>query len=158
MKWFAHCLLLSLLVRAPFVTAFCIHRPQLPTTRTLSRLSASSDEELSPKQSQEIIMENVSRMGADKIRALDISERTKRALLAETIEDYIFEMTDELEQLFASNKIERAVDLAKQVKGLQVQYQELVSGEPSPLLESLMSLGGANDEERGSAAFNEPTH
>ena len=91
-------------------------------------------------------MENVCRKGADKIRALDISERTKRALLAETIEDYIFEMTDELEQLFASNKIQRAVDLAKQVKRLQVQYQELVSGQPSPLLESLKSLG-RNDEE-----------
>jgi murein L,D-transpeptidase YcbB/YkuD len=147
-KWFARYLLLSLLVTAPFVTAFCIHRSSMPTTRRPSRLSASSssDEELSPKQSQEIIMENVCRKGADKIRALDISERTKRALLAETIEDYIFEMTDELEQLFASNKIERAVDLAKQVKRLQVQYQELVSGQPSPLLESLKSLG-RNDEE-----------
>jgi hypothetical protein len=80
-------------------------------------------------------------MGADRIRALGVEERTKRAMLAESVEDRIFELVDEIEQLVASSKMERAIDLSKQVRSLQTHYQKIVSGQPSSLLQTLESLG-----------------
>ena len=89
-------------------------------------------------------MEELSRIGAAKIAALDVTERAKRALLAETIEDRIFDLTEQLEQLVGVTGgvvDENIIDLAKQTKSLQLQYKELVSGEPSSLLQSLEDLG-----------------
>jgi hypothetical protein len=118
----------------------------MKTSRTnVSRAASSSSSDKDPKKSQEVIMEQVSHMGADRIRALGVQDRTKRAMLAESVEDRIFELVDEIEQLVASSKMERAVDLAKQVKTLQMQYQELVTGQPSSLLTSLESLGVNNN-------------
>jgi len=90
------------------------------------------------------MMERASVAGADKIAKLDLQERTKRAMLAEAVEDRIFELVDELELLVAksgglenlSDEIkEEAVEMAKQTKVLQVQYDDLVSGRPSQLLD-----------------------
>ena len=89
-------------------------------------------------------MEMSSIAGAKEIAKLDLQERTKRAMLAEAVEDRIFELVDELEQLVAKNNglenlsgeiKEEAVEMAKQTKALQVQYDDLVSGRPSPLLD-----------------------
>ena len=80
--------------------------------------------------------------GAEEIAKLDIQERTKRAMLAESVEDRIFELVDELEGLVKENNgilegdaREEAVELAKQTKALQIQYDDLVNGRPSSLLE-----------------------
>jgi len=74
---------------------------------------------------------------------MDIHERTKRAMLAEALEDRIFEIVDELEVLTKANGglenlsdevRNEAVELAKQVKASQKQYDDLVNGRPSSLL------------------------
>ena len=95
------------------------------------------------QKKQERLLEELSSNGADKIAKLDIQERTKRAMLAEQVEDRIFELSDELEEMFDENYLlpeanrEQAVELAKQTKSLQLQYQELVSGKPSKILDAL---------------------
>ncbi|KAL7535044.1 hypothetical protein ACHAXR_006231 [Thalassiosira sp. AJA248-18] len=103
----------------------------------------------SPAQKkQEQMMEMSSIAGAEEIRKLDIDERTKRAMLAEAVEDRIFDLVDELEQLVLQNGgledlsgevKEEAVEMAKQTKALQVQYNDLVNGKPSQLLDMEMS-------------------
>jgi hypothetical protein len=95
------------------------------------------------QKQQERLMEELSSKGADKIAKLDIQERTKRAMLAEQVEDRIFELSDQLEEMFDENYLlpeknrEQAVELAQQTKSLQLQYQELVSGKPSTILKAL---------------------
>ena len=119
---------------------------QQRTTTTTALEAESSDRQ----KQQEYMMEELSRIGADKIAALGVAERTKRALLAEAIEDRIFDLTEQLDQLIVDSKIpvenrEKAVQLAQQTKVLQTQYQELVSGEPSSLLGSLESVTKSSD-------------
>jgi hypothetical protein len=90
-------------------------------------------------------MERSSRAGADAIAKLNAQERAKRALLAEAIENRIFELVDELELLIKRSGVESfaefpndlrdiALDLAKRTKELQNQYDDLVNGRPSLLL------------------------
>lgn len=64
------------------------------------------------------------------------------------LSDRIFDLADELEQLVKENGgvenlsddvKEEAVALAKQTKSLQIQYDDLVNGRPSQLLD--MSIG-----------------
>jgi hypothetical protein len=104
-----------------------------------------------PKK-QERLLEELSLKGADKIANLDIQERTKRAMLAEQVEDRIFELSEQLEGLFDENYLlpesnrEGAVELAQQTKSLQLQYQELVSGKPSTILEALESATQSSQE------------
>jgi hypothetical protein len=94
-----------------------------------------------PKRGQEKRMEMSSIEGAEAIAKLDIHERTKRAMLAEAVEDRIFELMDELEVVVKENdgvlqgeSKEEAVELARQTKALQNQYDDLVNGRPSHLL------------------------
>jgi len=109
-------------------------------------------------------MEALSAQGSAKIAQLSITERTKRAMLAEAVEDQIFENTEQLEELLTRSSTRNtattkddddneaavmenrkdAVELAQQTKALQVQYRELVSGEPSSVLNALENaMGGA---------------
>jgi hypothetical protein len=101
----------------------------------------SSTEGPSRKQRQELDMEELSEIGAPKIASLDIPERAKRAMLAEAIEDRIFDLTDELELVLAKEDTvpnrELIVELAQQTKLLQIQYQDLVTGKSSTLLQSI---------------------
>lgn len=87
-------------------------------------------------------MEMSSIAGADAIARINLEERTKRAMLAEAVEDRIFELVDELDEVVTVNDgflvgdvREEAVDLAKQTKALQLQYDDLVNGRPSSLLD-----------------------
>ena len=103
------------------------------------------------RKQQELMMEEMSRIGAQKIASLGIPERAKRAMLAEAVEDRIFDLTDQLEQLIEDNTIPeenrpQAVQLAQQTKVLQIQYQELVSGKSSSILDSLEAAMKADDE------------
>lgn len=117
-------------------------------------LRAASDDnnhKNSAQKKQERILEELSLKGADKIRNLSIPERTKRAMLAEAIEDQIFEITERLEGLFdetnqlPANNRERAVELARTSKTLQTQYDELVSGRSSSVLNALEGVMGNTD-------------
>ena len=94
-------------------------------------------------------MEMSSLAGAQAIAKLDLEERTKRAMLAEVIEDRIFELVDELELFVAQNNglldasddiRMRAMEMAKETKSLQLQYDDLVNGRPSIIL-NLDSIG-----------------
>lgn len=113
----------------------------------ISQQSDSGSNERSEAQRyQEMIFEDMSSKGANVIAKMDIPERTKRALLAETIEDRIFELTEILEGIVNDNNgtipeadRERATDIAKQTKQLQIQYNNLVSGKPSSILDALKS-------------------
>jgi hypothetical protein len=117
--------------------------------KDVSRDSADKD---SPQRQQEMLMEELSKIGAEKIAGLGVVERAKRAMLAEAIEDRIFHLTEEIEVLLEKNGTlaaqnrDRAIELAQQTKGLQVQYHELVSGQPSSVLQSLEALD-SNEEE-----------
>jgi len=107
--------------------------------------SLDNNDGQSPAQkTQEKKMEVASSAGAEAIRKLDIEERTKRAMLAEATEDRIFELVDELDLLVKRNGgIENlsdeirgeAVELAKQTNAFQIQYDDLVNGKPSQLLD-----------------------
>jgi hypothetical protein len=111
--------------------------------------STNSNEDGSPEQAsldqrkQEMYMEQLARKGADRIASLSVSERTKRAMLAEKIEDSIFENAEKLESLVDSSGAlppenrEQALELAQETRAFQVQYEELVSGKPSSVLNSL---------------------
>jgi hypothetical protein len=126
--------------------------------------SSSSDDDMSmtqrqfssASQSQEKIMEALSRNGADKIASLSVQERTRRAMLAEAIEDEIFANTERLESLLDDDGTlpvqhrERAVSIAKKTKSLQVQYHELVSGGESSVLNSVENAFLKDDTTNGS--------
>ncbi len=108
-----------------------------------------NNEGQSAAQKEREVMEMSSLAGARAIAKLDLEERTKRAMLAEVIEDRIFELTDELELFVAKNNglvdapesiRMQAMEMAKETKSLQVQYDDLVNGRPSLLLE-LDSVG-----------------
>jgi hypothetical protein len=100
-----------------------------------------------PSRELEQVFEVSSSAGAEVIAKMDLQERTKRAMLAEAVEDRIFELVDELELLikqydgyesfseFPGDVREVALEIAKQTKALQVQYDDLVNGRPSILLD-----------------------
>jgi RNase P/RNase MRP subunit p29 len=94
------------------------------------------------------LIEEIALMGAENIATLSISERAKRALLAEAIEDRIFRLTEELEVMVGldgsvvdEGNRETVMETARTVKELQQQYAELVSGGPSSVLTAMNSLG-----------------
>ncbi len=108
----------------------------------MSSMPGEEGQQSPAKKTQENIMEMASLAGAEEIAKLGIDERTKRAMLAEQVEDRIFELVDELEQMVEKNNgvlegdvKEEVVELAKQTKALQNQYDDLVNGRPSSLLE-----------------------
>ena len=101
-------------------------------------------------------MERSSRAGAEAIAKLNAQERAKRAMLAEVVENRIFELVDELELLikrtgveifadFPDDLRESALDMAKRTKELQNQYDDLVNGRPSLLLMERASSESVND-------------
>eukprot|EP00978_Attheya_sp_CCMP212_P018399 scaffold50327_cov50-Attheya_sp.AAC.3 len=99
-------------------------------------------------------MEEACQEGSAQVGKMSVEERTKRAMLAELLEDEIFIMTEELEEIVqkqpqpqSQSQImsrEETVLLlqskAQLIKVKQIQYQALVTGEPSSLLTTLDSL------------------
>ena len=131
------------------------------TARRMLLDAADRDEETnsnddSHRRTQEMLMEQLSARGAARIAKLSVRERTKRAMLAEAVEDQIFANTERLENLLEADgtlppaKRQQAIDLASRTKTLQVQYKELVSGESSSVLNALeAAMGdGRNDGEK----------
>lgn len=128
---------------------------QIPATRRIRDLIAfsSSPDGNDSNNSQdqqpdpvEAFMEEASLKGAAKVREMSIEERTKRAMLAEAVEDRVFQMYDNLEVLLkdgvpaTEEDREEISKLAKQIKASQAQYENLVSGEPSELLGTMDGL------------------
>jgi hypothetical protein len=112
----------------------------------------SSPEVPSDAQRQNAMMlEEMSLKGAARIAKMTIPERAKRALLAEAAEDRIFELSEVLEGFVDENGMvreenrEKAVEFAKETKRLQIQYNDLVSGNPSTVLQALDTLGSRKD-------------
>lgn len=105
------------------------------------------------QRDQESKLEGMSLKGADKISKMTVPERAKRAMLAEAIEDRIFEHTDILDELVEEDGTvlednrEQVVETAQQIKGFQHQYNDLVSGNPSALLESLDGIGKSSSKD-----------
>lgn len=148
--WFA--ILISLVAVVAKTSAFT---PSSPITkscgrhgRSLMMSSIGNNEGLNPaqkKQEQKLEMSSIS--GAEEIKKIDIEERTKRAMLAEAVEDRIFDLVDELDLLvrksgglenLTDEARDEAVEMAKQTKALQIQYDDLVNGRPSQMLEMEM--------------------
>lgn len=91
----------------------------------------------------ERLLEGLSRDGAAKIAEMSLTERTKRAMLAEKIEDEIFSRAAELDRLsneagtIPEQHMPLAKEIASQARRLQIQYDELVSGQESSVLNAL---------------------
>mmetsp|Transcript_8159 Transcript_8159/g.16606 ORF Transcript_8159/g.16606 Transcript_8159/m.16606 type:complete len:167 (-) Transcript_8159:727-1227(-) len=81
--------------------------------------------------------------GAAAVKAMSIEERTRRAMLAEAVEDRICNHYDDLEEILGQEGIlpeseeerEEITNIAKQIKVLQNDYKQLVSGERSAYLD-----------------------
>jgi hypothetical protein len=105
------------------------------------------------QRKQEMLLEDMALKGADRISKMSIPERAKRAMLAEAIEDRIFELTEVLEGFVDKDGMvqeqnrEKAIEVARQVKQFQKQYSDMVRGEPSSLLQTLDSVGRGSEEE-----------
>lgn len=149
--------LLSLLLQpfaSSFVTALTLrHGENSLFSRHVRRqrlvLSSLPSSQFRDDDSPERTLEQLSQTGARKIAALSLPERTKRALLAEAIEDDMFHTTETLEELVqpdgtvSEENQPSVLELTERVKSLRIKYKELVSGDSSSVLNSLESvLGG----------------
>lgn len=102
---------------------------------------------------KEAHLEQLSRLGSDKISKMSVAERAKRAMLAEAIEDSIFSKEIQLDEIMGESGtiptdpelLQLCRDISIEIKEAQMQYEALVSGEQSALLNSLESLGINND-------------
>ena len=100
-------------------------------------------------QTKEAHLEQLSRRGSDKISKMSVAERAKRAMLAEAMEDNIFSKEIQLEEIIGESGmiptdpelLQQCKDISIQIREAQTQYEALVSGEQSALLNSLESLG-----------------
>ena len=138
-----------LMIFPAHTTGFCgpmISR-KMPIFVAKSMSTGSADDSIDDIHTQEMLMEELSWEGQNKIASVSISERAKRALLAEAIEDQIFRLAEELEEIVGRNGLiddddkREATALAARAKELKQQYQDLVSGAPSSVLTALESLG-----------------
>jgi hypothetical protein len=90
--------------------------------------------------------------GAEQIARLDIHERTQRSMLAEKVEDRIYELSILLEGLvdegtghIRPTDLPKAREMAEETKSLQVEYRDLVMGLPSTMLNAVESLRNYNE-------------
>jgi hypothetical protein len=147
-----------------------IGRTQRTTSPSRSILPSSSsnnnadnlsfpEEPSGGQKQQEMMFEAASASGADVISKMTVPERAKRTMMAEALEDRIFELTETLEGLLDKSGMiaeadrEQAMEIAKQTKGLQLQYNDLVSGKPSSILDSLEAMDGPSSSSSSSSSF-----
>jgi hypothetical protein len=123
---------------------------QCQTTRLHN--SNDDDDEVGQEKSetqrqQDMILENMSVKGAKAIASMEVPERAQRAILAEAVEDQIFELTEKLDGFVDANGMiaeeskEKVMEIAKATKSLQIQYNDLVTGQKSPILDALNAMG-----------------
>jgi len=128
------------------------HESERETTTT----NDASDDKKCSSSPNNTFLEEAALRGAAKIKALSIEERTKRAMLAEAVEDQMTILEDELEDLLGEDGMPRNVEsredveaLARQIKGLREQYQLLVSGAGSLTVELFDDAQNSSDDEFG---------
>jgi hypothetical protein len=119
---------------------------QWQTTRLHSNDDEFGQEKSETQRQQDTILENMSVKGAKAIAGMEVPERAKRAILAEAVEDQIFELNEKLDGfvdengMIAEESREKAVEIAKATKSLQIQYNDLVTGQKSPILDALNAM------------------
>jgi hypothetical protein len=112
------------------------------------------------QRSQEKQMESVSLEGATRISQLSIAERTKRAMLAEVMEDTIFRHVETIDQYYHpitgvlyDEKNRRVVnEMIQEIQTYQKQYNELVSGEASTLLNTFETLSSSSSSKSSASS------
>jgi len=117
-------------------------------TSPLISLKCSSED-----NSQNGFFEEAAKQGAKKVADMSVQERTKRAMLAEAVEDRMVLLYDDLEELLgvdglpssAENRDEVEV-LAREIKSLRQEYQVLVTGGQSPMLDSIDGTASGDGE------------
>lgn len=86
----------------------------------------------------ETFFEKTALSGAEKVKRMSVEERTRRAMVAEAVEDRVSILYDDLEaKLDKMNGVvpengeekEELKNIAKQIKVLQAEYSDIVSGE-----------------------------
>ena len=127
--------------------------PSSPLFRTAALYQESDDSNSNQNQAQhdiEGVLEGISKQGAEKLSNVSLTERTKRALLAEQVEDQIFANIYELERCAAKD----AKAIIAQTRILRKQYNELVSGEGSSMLNAV-EAAMEDDQDGGDANSSE---
>jgi hypothetical protein len=112
----------------------------LPST---PEANAAADDGNDQGHAMQPFFEETALEGADAVKAMSIEERTRRAMLAEQVEDRVCTLYDDLEDILGQDgtlpeseeEREEITNIAKQIKVLQNDYKQLVSGEKSPLLD-----------------------
>lgn len=100
--------------------------------RVASSIYSSKDDN---DNSQNDFFEQAAQEGAERVKAMSVEERTKRAMLAEAVEDRIVVLYDDLELLLGEDGLPSTVEnraevevLAREIKSLRQEYQVLVNG------------------------------
>mmetsp|Transcript_7251 Transcript_7251/g.9848 ORF Transcript_7251/g.9848 Transcript_7251/m.9848 type:complete len:156 (-) Transcript_7251:439-906(-) len=143
----ALCLLASSLITQ--ILGFCI-QPAFAPSSIVERHPTSLFDGVDPDaggnenpQNAEFCLEEVAKRGADKIKQISIEERTQRAMIAEAVEDRMVVLHDKLDLILGDGRMplaeedrEKVQGLAMQIKVLQDEYTELVTGEKSRWIQS----------------------
>jgi hypothetical protein len=158
-KWQTYVLVLLLQILSPsgFLPARSHSFLSKCSSTALTVSSSASDDKRfeDARKKQEEFMEAVSLSGADKIAKMNVSERTKRAMLAEAIENRIFQLQDDLDQLCGGVVPDdetiksQCVEIARNMRESQLQYNDLVTGEPSMVMTTLESLATTSKTDKG---------
>ena len=112
----------------------------LPST---PEANAAADDGNDQGHAMQPFFEETALEGADAVKAMSIEERTRRAMLAEQVEDRVCTLYDDLEVILGEDgtlpeseeEREEITNIAKQIKVLQNDYKQLVSGEKSQYLD-----------------------
>ena len=112
----------------------------LPST---PEANAAADDGNDQGHAMQPFFEETALEGADAVKAMSIEERTRRAMLAEQVEDRVCTLYDDLEVILGQDgtlpeseeEREETRNIAKQIKVLQNDYKQLVSGEKSQYLD-----------------------
>jgi hypothetical protein len=153
--FFCHSILVILSL-STHVTSFVVV-PKSSEAKFQTSLGTSSNDGMNDRDTSKQVefLEQASLNGADKIREMSIEERTRRAMLAEAAEDRIISLSIELESLLGEDglpsKVEdrdEVVNIARQIKGCQEQYNQLVTGEDSSTLNMLNAESNSFDSDK----------
>ena len=130
---------------APLMPASPYTAPVSSTRLYEQPASDSTPPPAEEKQKEQDWLEEWALEGAAKIAKMDLHERTQRAMLAEMVEDRIYDNTVALEKLVDEETgeitdVEEAKEIARQTRSLQSQYKALVTGADSPMLKAISSL------------------
>jgi len=112
----------------------------LPST---PEANAAADDGSEQGHAMQPFFEETALGGADAVKSISIEERTRRAMLAEQVEDRVCTLYDDLEGILGQDgtlpeseeEREEITNIAKQIKVLQTDYKQLVSGEKSQYLD-----------------------